>query len=338
MINPLIISINSKKLSLSEQQNIYKFKPYGIILFSKNISNFNQVKNLIRSIKTQSRKTFILIDQEGGIVNRFKYFPELNFLDNFDYYKIYKDKPSLAKQLVFLKYFITSYYLKYLGIDINTVPVLDIPIHNTIPMIKKRTFGPNIETNIVLTDITLNALNKFGIIPVMKHIPGHGITNKDSHFNLPVSNISKRHLKFHTEIFQKFNYLPLAMTAHIKYLNWDKDNIATFSPFIIKKVIRGDLNFNGLIMSDDLVMKANTYDIYDSISLSNRAGLDIILDCSSDWTRYIKIIKNFKKTQKFKNQSKSHFNSQNIPKIKIKSININHYHHLYNKLINLYGI
>ena len=338
MTSPIIISIKSTKLLLKEKNNIRTHKPYGVILFSRNILNLKQVKNLIQSIKSQSKKTYILIDQEGGMVNRFKKFSEFNFLNNYEYYEIYLKYPSLAKQLVFLKSYITSYYLNDLGISINTIPVLDLPVAKTIPMIKKRTFGPNIETNILLNKILLDASSYFGIMPVVKHIPGHGISSIDSHYSLPVSKASKEILKKHFNLFKQFNYLPLAMTAHIKYLNLDKDNIATFSPKIINKIIRNEINFQGLIMTDDLVMKANIHNITDTIKFSNKAGIDIMLDCSSDWDRYFKIIKDFNKTEKFKILSKIPFISSNKTKIDTKSININHYHDLYNNLIKLYGI
>ena len=338
MRNPLIISIKSTKLKTSEKNNLNIFKPYGVILFSRNISNFNQIKKLIKSIKSQSRKTLILIDQEGGIVNRFQKFPEFKFLDNYDYYKIYLRYPSLAKQLVYLKSFITSYYLKEIGIDINTIPVLDLPIHNTASIIKKRTFGPNIDTNIILNEVLLTASKQFGLIPVMKHIPGHGVTNRDSHFALPVSKFSISELNRHLKIFKHFNHLPLAMTAHIKYLSWDKNNIATFSYKIINQIIRKNANFKGLIMSDDLMMKANEFKISEAISLSNKAGIDILLDCSSDWDRYIEIIKNFNITNKYKAKINLQLGKLNRSKFNNKSININHYHHLYNELIKHYGI
>jgi len=140
---PIIISIKSISLSKQEKNFISKIKPFGVIIFARNISNIPQISKLNKSIKLLSKNTLIFIDQEGGIVNRFKKFKEFNFLDNFELYKIYLRYPSLSKQLVFLKSFITSYYLKKLNFDINTVPVLDLPIKNTILMIKKRTFGPN---------------------------------------------------------------------------------------------------------------------------------------------------------------------------------------------------
>tara|TARA_B100000900_G_scaffold135906_1_gene115113 strand:- start:3055 stop:4068 length:1014 start_codon:yes stop_codon:yes gene_type:complete len=337
MTSPIIISIKKNYLSKLEQQNIKIYKPFGIILFARNISNFNQVRQLTSSIKSLSKKTLIFIDQEGGIVNRFKNFSELQFKNNFDFYDIYLKYPSLAKQLVYLKSFITNYYLSSLDIDVNTIPVLDIPNSKTVSMIKKRTFGSELKINTILTDISVQSSLDFGVMPVMKHFPGHGLTNKDSHFIKPVTNASTKVLNHQLSLFKTFIKLPMIMTAHIQYQNWDNHNIATFSPYILKDILRKKLKYKGLVMSDDLVMKANNQSIEKSIDLSNKSGLDIILDCSSDWKRYIKILENFKKTNFFNNKNKILF-SKKTSNRRLQSININHYHDLYNELIKLYGI
>tara|TARA_Y100000287_G_scaffold185144_1_gene187650 strand:+ start:5260 stop:6273 length:1014 start_codon:yes stop_codon:yes gene_type:complete len=337
MTSPIIISIKKNYLSKLEQQNIKIYKPFGIILFARNISNFNQVRQLTSSIKSLSKKTLIFIDQEGGIVNRFKNFSEFQFKNNFDFYDIYLKYPSLAKQLVYLKSFITNYYLSSLGIDVNTIPVLDIPNSKTVSMIKKRTFGSNLKINTILTDILVQSSFEFGVMPVMKHFPGHGLTNKDSHFTKPVTNASTKALNHQLSLFKTFVKLPMIMTAHIQYQNWDNHNIATYSPYILKDILRKKLKYKGLVMSDDLVMKANNQSIEKSIDLSNKSGLDIILDCSSDWKRYRKILENFKKTNFFNNKNKILF-SKKTSNRRLQSININHYHDLYNELIKLYGI
>ena len=334
---PIIISIKSISLSKQEKNFITKIKPFGVIVFARNIVNLSQISKLNSSIKSLNKNTLIFIDQEGGIVNRFKKFEEFNFLDNFELYNIYLKYPSLSKQLVFLKSFITSYYLKKLNFDVNTVPVLDLPTKNTIPMIKKRTFGPNININIILQKILLDNLSHFGLIPIMKHIPGHGVTNKDSHLTMPITKLSKVSLMDHIKIFKYFNKIPLAMTAHIKYLSWDKNNIATFSKYIIDKIIRQKIGFKGLLMSDDLEMNANVHDIKDAIRLSNISKLDIILDCSSNLDKYIKIINYFKISNNYLNFHKSHKLKQFKKKIDLKSININHYHQLYNQLLKING-
>lgn len=338
MKTPLIVSLKSNKLSSKEALNISKYKPFGVILFARNINNFNQVISLNKSIKKISKYTLIFVDQEGGIVNRFKNFDDLKFKDNYDYYKIYQKHPSLAKQLVYLKSFITSYYLVRMGFDSNTVPVLDFPLKNTAEFIKKRTFGPDFDTAYTLNKIMIDVNKQFSLFPVIKHIPGHGVTAKDSHLSLPISKLSLKDLERHLVLFSKFKNINLAMTAHIQYNSWDPNYIATFSSTIIKKIIRKKIGFRGLLMSDDLMMKANTYDINDSAKLANEVGLDILLDCSSDWNRYIEIIKNFKKTKNYSDiTAKKTFNHKPSSKL-LESININHYVQLYNELLKIYGI
>ena len=332
---PLIISIKSSKISKFERENIKKYKPFGIILFKRNILNFNQTKKLIKTIKSLHPKIYILIDQEGGIVNRFSKIKEFNFLDNFDYYKIYLKYPSLAKQLVYLKSFITSYHLNELGFDINTIPVLDIPNSKTIQMIKKRTFGSELDTSIKLNEIFVKTSISLGITPVMKHIPGHGLTSKDSHLSLPTVSSSLKTLNDQLKLFYHFRHLPYAMTAHIRYDKWDIENMATYSKKIIHNIIRQQIKFKGLIMSDDMTMKANQYDIKESIIKCNQSGVDIFLDCSSDWGRYLEIIESFKVTSRYKNLLKINRTKR---KADLKSINIIQYHDLYNELIKLYGI
>ena len=216
--------------------------------------------------------------------------------------------------------------------------LLDIPNKNTIQMIKKRTFGPNININIILQDIYLENLFNFGLIPLMKHIPGHGVTNKDSHLTMPISNLSNISLSNHIKIFKHFNTLPLAMTAHIKYLSWDQNYIATFSKIIINEIIRNKIGFKGLIMTDDLVMNANTYDIEESINLSNNSRIDIMLDCSSNWSKYSKIIDTFNVSKNYTRFYKLKMLRKYNPRINLESININQYHHLYNQLVRTHGI
>ena len=332
---PLIISIKSSQISKLERENITKYKPFGVILFKRNILNLNQTKKLIISIKSLHPKIHILIDQEGGIVNRFPKLNEFNFLDNFDYYQTYLNYPSLAKQLVYLKSFITSYHLSEMGFDINTIPVLDIPNSKTIQMIKKRTFGSDLDISIKLNEIFVKTSISLGITPVMKHIPGHGLTSKDSHLSLPTVGSSLKTLNDQLKLFYHFRHLPYAMTAHIRYDKWDIENMATYSKKIIHNIIRQQIKFKGLIMSDDMTMKANQYDIKESIIKCNHAGIDVFLDCSSDWKRYFEVIKSFQVTSRYKNLLKINRTKR---KADLKSINIIQYHDLYNELIKLYGI
>ncbi len=225
-----------------------------------------------------------------------------------------------------------------MGFDSNTVPVLDLPLKNTADFIKKRTFGPDFEIAFTLNKIIIDVNHHFGLFPVIKHIPGHGVTSKDSHLSLPISKLSSKQLEQHLVLFNKFKNINLAMTAHIQYNSWDSSNIATFSSNVIKNIIRKKIGFKGLLMSDDLMMKANTYDIENTIKLANKVGLDILLDCGSDWDRYLEIIKNFKNSKNYSNLiTKKTFHPKRSLKL-LESININHYVQLYNELLKIYGI
>jgi len=253
-------------------------------------------------------------------------------MDNFKYYKLYLKDKKKAKYLVFLKSFITSYYLKNFGFDSNTVPVLDLPENNTSLFIKKRTFGPNLLISKVLNEIIiLNTINH-GLIPVIKHIPGHGVTSKDSHKVIPKSNHKMSELSKHFKSFNNFNYLPLAMTSHIVYKAIDDKNIATFSEAVINKIIRNKINFQGLLMSDDLSMKAVNYTPEAICNIANKIDIDILLDCSDDIDRYIYFSKNFIP----KNRYKKFIKIKQVWHLKSninQSINIDKYRDIYDNMI-----
>ncbi len=335
MKTPVIISLKSIMIKNDEIKYIEKYKPFGIIFFSRNIQSIPQLKKLINNLKILSPSTLIFVDQESGIVDRFKFFKNLNFLDNYDYYKIYLKDKELAKTLIFLKSYITSFYLKEWGFDSNTVPVLDIPVIKTAKFISKRTFGPNLKIVKRLNEIIiLNNIN-FGLIPVIKHIPGHGVTSKDSHKVLPTSNLSLNQLTTHFNSFKNFNYLPLAMASHIIYKKLDSSYMATFSTKIINQVIRKKINFKGLLMTDDLSMSAIKYNVKDICLLSNKSGMDLLLDCSNNIDRYIYFSENFKFTDRYKFYLKSKW-LKLIPSK--NNINIVKYRNIYDNILKNNGI
>ena len=337
MKTPIIISLTSTILKKKEIKYIEKYKPFGIIFFSRNIQTIDQLKKLINSLKILSPSTLIFVDQESGIVDRFKFFKHLNFLNNYDYYKIYLKNKELAKMLIYLKSYITSYYLNEWGFNSNTVPVLDIPITKTAKFISKRTFGPNLKIVKKLNEIIILNNFKFGLIPVVKHIPGHGVTSKDSHKVIPSTNISLNELAPHLTSFKNFNYLPLAMTAHIIYKKIDPNYIATFSEKIINQIIRTKINFQGLLMTDDLSMKAVKFDHQAICDLSNKVDIDILLDCSNNFDKYIYFSENFNKTDRYSLFIK---NKKNWIKKKsiFKDINIKDYRDIYDNILKKNGI
>jgi beta-N-acetylhexosaminidase len=279
----IIFGIDSFKLNLNEITFFKKYKPWGIILFSRNIKNLEQVKNLTTSIKDLFKdKNFpILIDQEGGMVNRFKNIINLENYNAKYFGDIYNNDPKFYSKFdKFLK--INISILKYCGININTVPVLDLFNADKKNVIGNRSFSKNYKIVVKLSKYLIKSYKKSGLETVIKHIPGHGCTSIDSHFALPQVNLSLDYLKnndFRT--FKKVNSY-LAMTAHILYKNIDPTRCATQSKKIINDIIRKYLSFRGILMSDDICMKALSGSMLKNAKLSLDAGCNVLLHCNGN--------------------------------------------------------
>ena len=277
----IIFGIDSFKLNLNEITFFKKYKPWGIILFSRNIKNLEQVKNLTTSIKDLFKdKNFpILIDQEGGMVNRFKNIINLENYNAKYFGDIYNNDPKFYSKFdKFLK--INISILKYCGININTVPVLDLFNADKKNVIGNRSFSKNYKIVVKLSKYLIKSYKKSGLETVIKHIPGHGCTSIDSHFALPQVNLSLDYLKnndFRT--FKKVNSY-LAMTAHILYKNIDPTRCATQSKKIINDIIRKYLSFRGILMSDDICMKALSGSMLKNAKLTLDAGCNVLLHCN----------------------------------------------------------
>lgn len=279
----IIFGIDSFKLNLNEITFFKKYKPWGIILFSRNIKNLEQVKNLTTSIKDLFKdKNFpILIDQEGGMVNRFKNIINLENYNAKYFGDIYNNDPKFYSKFdKFLK--INISILKYCGININTVPVLDLFNADKKNVIGNRSFSKNYKIVVKLSKYLIKSYKKSGLETVIKHIPGHGCTTIDSHFALPQVNLSLDYLKnndFRT--FKKVNSY-LAMTAHILYKNIDPTRCATQSKKIINDIIRKYLSFRGILMSDDICMKALSGSMLKNAKLTLDAGCNVLLHCNGN--------------------------------------------------------
>ena len=240
----IIISIKGKTLTKKEKLLLSEEKPWGLILFKRNIKSILQIKNLVKDIKkfVKDKKFPILIDEEGSTVSRLNGIINHNFEANY-FGKLYKLDKKIATALYknYLKILCNN--LKNIGININTIPVLDVLRNNTNDIIGKRSFSKD---KVVVRDlgrITVNECHLNGIAAVIKHIPGHGCTTTDSHQKMPKVNLSIRTLN--TTDFYPFKsiYSKLAMTAHILYSKIDSKDVSTFSKKIIKKIIRKKLIF-----------------------------------------------------------------------------------------------
>ena len=279
--NAIIFGISGYKLNLQEINFFKKYKPWGIILFSRNIDNLEQVRNLTSSIRNifKDNNFPILIDQEGGKVNRFRKIINLDRYSAKYFGDIYNNKKIFySKFNKFLK--INSSILKYCGININTVPVLDLFNKNKKSVIGNRAFSQKYNVVIKLSKHLINFYKNSGIEIVTKHIPGHGCTNIDSHYHLPKVQFSFEYLKKNDfKTFKEVNSY-LAMTAHILYEKLDPDKCATQSKKIINEIIRNYIKFRGILMSDDICMKALSGGIVKNAKLSLKAGCNLLLHCS----------------------------------------------------------
>ena len=282
----IIIGVKGKNLSKYEIQLLRSIKPWGVILFERNIFNISQLKKLTGQIK----KCFnddnfpILIDQEGGRVSR------LNAIFNFTHYsqKYFGERYVKNNNKFFEKYY-ANYInflcglLNFLGININISPVLDVREGSLNSIIGDRSFSNNqfVVNELGKLCIKLHHNNKIGT--VIKHVPGHGSSEIDSHFSLPSIKISKSEL-LKRDFFPFVNSKSFfAMTAHVKFVNFDSKNPATHSKIIINDIVRKKMNFNGLIMTDDISMNALKFDLKKNVIKALDAGCNLILHCNGNY-------------------------------------------------------
>ena len=304
----LIISLKGTKLTKKEEILLANEKPWGVILFKRNLKSFIQIKNLTNKIRilTKNKNFPIIIDEEGKDVSRLKELINHYVSANFFGELFYKNKILCLK---LFKHYINSLsvILKSLGININTIPVLDVLRSDTNKVIGNRSFSKNKKIVKELGIATLENLHKNKISGVIKHIPGHGSSKSDSHKNLPKVSLSLKKLNSIDFYPFKMSRAKLAMTAHILYTNLDDKNPATFSKKIIKNVIRKKLKFKGILLSDDISMKALKYDLVTNAMKSIEAGCNLVLYCSGKIDENFKLIKSLPYIDKFTSKKTSEF-------------------------------
>ena len=296
----IIISLKGKILSKKERILLSKENPWGVILFKRNIYSLKQTQKLIKQIKkcTKDKKFPIIIDEEGSTVSRIKNIFNHNLNAN-HFGKIF-EKNKKASILIYKKYLESlCNLLKLIGVNINTIPVLDVLRKNTNKIIGLRSFSSNKEIVKILGNITVRECHKNKIISVIKHIPGHGCATKDSHLSLPKVNLSEKNLNLIDFFPFKFNSAKLAMTAHILYSKIDSKNVSTFSKKIISKIVRKKIGFKGILMSDDISMKALKYDLVTNANKALEAGCNLVLYCNGNIKDNLKLIKSVPYIDKF---------------------------------------
>ena len=303
-----IVSISKTKLSRIEKKILKKYKPWGIILFSRNIVNSNQLIKLTQEIrKLMSDKKYpIMIDEEGGTVTRLADIIE-NSYSQFFFGKIYEKNMNIGKKLYINYLGSLIKEIKSLGININTVPVLDKIYDKTHKFLKDRCYSNNVNTIKALGSICVSTYKKLKMGTVIKHIPGHGYANLDSHKILPSILLGgKKLIRNDFKCFKNSKSL-FAMTAHVKYQEIDKKNCVTFSKKIISEIIRKKIGFKGILMSDDLSMKALSHDLVTNAKRSLDAGCNLVLYCKGNSKESIKILKNVPNIDYFTKKKTSQF-------------------------------
>ena len=280
-----ICGCSSLALTAEEQAFYRDAKPWGFILFKRNIETPDQVRALTSELRacTGRNDTPILIDQEGGRVQRMgpphwpKYPPARLFGD------INRNDPATARDLCRTSAMLMAHDLLDVGINVDCLPVLDLPVEGAHDVIGDRAYAQNAEAVAVLGRAAAEGMLAAGVLPVIKHIPGHGRAGADSHLALPLVDASRRSLQNSDFVpFQCLADMPAAMSAHVVYSAIDPSSPATTSAKIIKTIIRRQIGFDGLLMSDDLSMKALKGSFAERTSSCFKAGIDVVLHCNGN--------------------------------------------------------
>ena len=288
-----IVGIKSTKLSLREKNFLKIYKPWGVILFTRNISNINQTLKLTSSIKKifNDKNYPILIDQEGGRVNRLKNLISFdNLTSEFFGNKYIKNRKEF---IFYYKLFVDkiSYLLKSIGVNINTVPVLDLRFVGASNIIGDRSFSRNPKVVSKIGDYCINYFKENGIGTVIKHIPGHGLAKVDSHHFTPTINKNQKFLIKNDFATFKNKKTFFAMTAHVIFNKIDKTNTVTHSKKMIK-IIRNKIGFKNILISDDLSMKSLKGTLKDNTIKTFNSGCNLALHCNGNLKEMEIIAKN----------------------------------------------
>lgn len=280
-----ILGCAGTTLSAEEVAFFRDVKPWGFILFKRNIADPEQVRALTAALRdTVGRPDApILIDQEGGRVARLQPPHWKTHPPGRAYGELVANDPLVAREITRLGARLIAHDLRAIGVNVDCVPVLDVPDPLGHEIIGDRAYGDTPEQVATLGRAAAEGLLAGGVLPIIKHIPGHGRAMSDSHLELPV--VKAKLAELDARDFAPFRVLsdmPMAMTAHVVYTAIDRKRPATTSKKAIKQVIRKSLGFDGLLMSDDLSMKALSGDFRQRAKDSLSAGCDVVLHCNGD--------------------------------------------------------
>ncbi|MGA7484213.1 MAG: beta-N-acetylhexosaminidase, partial [Bradyrhizobium sp.] len=282
-LRAFITGISGPELNADERAFIEAEHPWGFILFKRNIEAPKQLALLVEQLKKCAGRSDvpILIDQEGGRVQRLgpPHWPA--YPPGAVFGTLYDLDPVLGRSAARLSARLIAADLGELGISVDCLPLADVPVAGADAVIGDRAYGTEPGKVAAIARAVTEGLQDGGILPVLKHIPGHGRATADSHLRLPTVSTPKNELE-RTDFaaFQPLADLPMAMTAHVVFSALDPVHPATTSATIIRQVIRGVIGFQGLLMSDDVSMNALAGSIAERTRAIFSAGCDVVLHCN----------------------------------------------------------
>ena len=281
----LVLGCANTELSNEELDLFKTLNPFGFILFERNCRSPKQVLELVRSLRgsVRSEDAPVLIDQEGGKVQRLKP-PHWNNIPSAELLgMIYDIDSERGLDASYTVGRLIAAELASLEITVNCAPVLDVILESTTKALTGRTYSSDPLVIINVAKSFCLGLSDGGILPVIKHMPGHGRAESDSHIEAPKIRASHYDLMNNDFIaFKAFSNAPLGMTAHVIYESLDSINVATNSSYIIQNIIRQEIGFNGLLFSDDICMGALNGSLVNRCENALNAGCDVVLHCSGD--------------------------------------------------------
>ncbi len=280
-----ILAPAGPELTAQEREFFADAAPWGFILFARNVETPEQLRRLTHDLREAvGREAPVLIDQEGGRVARLgpphwrAWLPPLEQVER----AVGAGAPERAARGMWLRYRLIANELRAVGIDANCAPIADIAEGTTHPFLKNRCYGTDLETVVRMARASAQGLLAGGVLPVLKHIPGHGRAAVDSHRDVPLVGASAADLSGRDfAAFRALADLPMAMTAHVVYEAIDPGAVATCSPRMIT-LIRTEIGFGNLLMSDDISMRALAGPLEARCHLALAAGCDLVLHCNGD--------------------------------------------------------
>ena len=279
-----ITGLSGLELTANERAFVREAQPWGLIIFKRNISTPEQASELINSFRDAvGSEAPVLVDQEGGRVQRLGPPQWPVYPPGAHYGALYDREPALGLAAARLAGHLIASDLRPLGIDVDCLPIADVPVVGGDPVIGDRAYGTEPGKVAAIAGAIAEGLQAGGVLPVLKHLPGHGRATADSHHKLPVVDTDRATLE-RTDFaaFRPLAGLPLGMTAHVVFSAIDPVAPATTSVTMVQQVIRGFIGFQGLLMSDDVSMNALSGSIVERSRAALSAGCDVVLHCNGN--------------------------------------------------------